>query len=112
MLNAIQAKEKNEEIPNWKEDVDIRFLLKLSFTDKELEIVYKLDFESYNFIFAYLEESLLIEMNRIFSGESNIRDQKELFNKLREETNPKLNFSVLVDRYEFQLILKGFRGGI
>jgi len=31
MLNAIQAKEKNEEISNWKEDVDIRFLLKLAF---------------------------------------------------------------------------------
>jgi hypothetical protein len=112
MTEAIVAKQKSEKIPNWKEEADIRSLLKLVFTDEELDIVYKSDFESYNFIFVYLEESLLIEINRILSGESNIRDQKELFNKLRDENSPKLTLSDLIDRHEFKLLIKGFRGGI
>jgi hypothetical protein len=51
-------------------------------------------------------------MSKIFSGEANIRDQKELFNKLKEETPAKITFDDLIERHQFQVLMSGYRGGI
>jgi len=111
MFDAIIAIQNNQEIPNWKENPNITPLLKLAFTNDEINYLYHSD-QSYNFVRVYLEESLLIEMSKIFSGEANIRDQKELFNKLKEETPAKITFDDLIERHQFQVLMSGYRGGI
>jgi hypothetical protein len=112
LFHAIIAKQKNEKISDWRKDKGINALLKLVFSPGELTIVYD-DLHtgwSTKFVFVYLEESLLIEMNKTFSGESIIRDQRELFENLRDETSDEISLFDIAQTHNFQLYLSGFRG--
>ena len=109
MFEVYDALRDNKEIPNWKKNEGTKKFLKLAFTDDDLEFVYRMSLQSYKIVFAYLEQRMIIEMNRVFSGEFNLRDQKELLKKVCDDIpNQTVTIGELLDKHEFQLLKMGF----
>ncbi|MDD5023900.1 MAG: hypothetical protein PHF57_08480 [Methanoregula sp.] len=99
----------NKEIPNWKDNENTKKFLNLAFCDDDLEKIYQMPIGAYGVIFSYLEERMIIEMNKLFSGEYVIRDQKELLKRINdEEPNQILTLNDLSDRHAFQLKKRNF----
>lgn len=100
---------KKKEIPHWKSDDVVKKQLKLVINEEELEKIYALSHGSYKFIFTYLEELMLIALQKEFSGEFQLRDQKDLFKKINDDiTSESITLKDLTNRYEFQKIWSGF----
>lgn len=100
-----KALQEEKRVPNWKENSDTKKRLSCVIDENELNGIYNLPSGSFDIITSYLEEKLIIEMNKMFSGEFNIRNQKEIFDKIKESSNDMPGkISEVIDKPWFQLL--------
>jgi hypothetical protein len=88
LFQTYESIRKGENILNWKDNKETKALLGVAINKEELDHIYNLKIGSYGIILAYLEERLIIEMNKVFTGEFNLRHQKELLEQISEGLCP------------------------
>jgi hypothetical protein len=104
IFEIYNALRENKDFPIWKQNNGTKNYLKLAFDAEDLDLIYKnSDPSMYDVVIAYLEERLKIEINKIFSGEFNLRTQKEVFEKISRETQ-KITLKDVLETHEFQVI--------
>jgi hypothetical protein len=108
VINIHLAKSMAKKIPHWKDDEIVKKHLQLVLPSNELDQIYALSHGSYNFIQAYFEALLLNALHREITGEFQIRDQKDLFNKISEDiSSDTLTLANFTEMYEFERLKMG-----
>jgi hypothetical protein len=109
LFQTYESIRKGENILNWKDNKETKALLGVAINKEELDHIYNLKIGSYGIILAYLEERLIIEMNKVFTGEFNLRHQKELLEQISEGLCPGCSsLNDVIDKPEFQFMRVGF----
>lgn len=109
MFEVYTASRENKPIPNWKSNKYTKEFLKLAFTPEDLEAIYRMEISAYSAVILYLEERMIIEMNKLFSGEYVIRDQNEILKKIKEDTPIKtVTLDDLANKHLFQVLNRMF----
>jgi uncharacterized protein YfkK (UPF0435 family) len=104
MFEIYNVLRENKDFPIWKQNEGTKTYLELAFDPEDLESIYQNPDPTMNeVVIAYLEERLKIEINKIFSGEFTLRNQKEVFEKISKETQ-RVTLKDVLQTHEFQVL--------